>query len=169
MNVRYSLPAAFALAVILAGCNPAPPPPAPDTHDADVKAIQDVETAWSQAFATKDVDKITAFYSNDATVLGAGMPTVNGVAAIKTAFGPMLADKNFSLSFAATSTDVAKSGDLGYSNGTYTQTTTDAKTKKAVTENGKFLTVFKKQADGGWKAVEDSFSSDGPPAPAKKG
>src|SRR5579862_233212 len=51
MQKRYSLPAAIALAVVLAGCNQAPPP-APDTREADAKAIRDFETGWMQAFAT---------------------------------------------------------------------------------------------------------------------
>ena len=54
MHNRNFLAAAFALTVILAGCKQAPPPPAPDTHDADVKAIRDLETAWVQAFNAKD-------------------------------------------------------------------------------------------------------------------
>ena len=65
MQNRYSLPAALALAVILAGCAPAPPPPAPDTRAADAQAIRDFETAWAQAFATKDVDKIGVFYADE--------------------------------------------------------------------------------------------------------
>ena len=172
MQGRFTWPAAIALAVIFVGCAQAPLPAPPDTRPADTKAIQDLETAWSQSFATKDVNKITAFYSDDAAVYMAGVPVVNGVAAIKAAFSPMLADKNFTLSFLPTGTEVAKSGDIGYSHGTFTQTSTDLKTKKVVTGNGKFLTIFGKQADGSWNAVQDTFSFDGPLTPvvaAKKG
>ena len=69
MHSRYFWGAAFALAVILGGCKQAPPPPAPDTHDADVKAIRDLEATSVQAFAAKDVDKLVAFYADDASVL----------------------------------------------------------------------------------------------------
>jgi ketosteroid isomerase-like protein len=44
---------------------------------------------------------------------------------------------------------------------------TNPKSKKAGTDKGKYITVFKKQADGTWKAVEDMVNSDGPMAPAK--
>jgi ketosteroid isomerase-like protein len=48
-------------------------------------------------------------------------------------------------------------------------TTTDPKTKKPVTDKGKYAEVYKKQADGSWKAVADMDSSDTPlPAPGKK-
>jgi uncharacterized protein (TIGR02246 family) len=165
MRARFTWPAAVALAVIVTGCTQAPPPAPPDTRPADTKAIEDLETAWSQSFATKDVNKITAFYADDASVYLQDAPVVNGIAAIKAAMTPMLADKNFSLTFGSTGKDVAKSGDIAYSHGAFTQTFTDAKTKKVVTVNGKYLTVFAKQADGGWKAIQDSVSNDGVPKP----
>jgi hypothetical protein len=34
--------------------------------------------------------------------------------------------------------------------------------KTAVTDKGKYLTVFEKQPDGSWKAVADMISSDMP-------
>jgi uncharacterized protein (TIGR02246 family) len=172
MQGRFTWPAAIALAVIFVGCAQAPPPAPPDTRPADTKAIQDLETAWSQSFATKDVNKVAAFYADDASFYAPNMPVVSGIAAIKAAMTPMLADKNFSLTFASTGMDVAKSGDIAYSHGTYTQTATDPKTKKVVTANGKYLTVYSKQADGGWKAIQDSVSDDSLPKPvaaAKKG
>jgi hypothetical protein len=50
--------------------------------------------------------------------------------------------------------DVSKGGDIGYCQGIYSLTTTDAKTKKPVVEKGKYVTVFKKHGDGSWKAIE---------------
>ncbi len=40
----------------------------------------------------------------------------------------MLEDKNFSLTWASDKVDVAKSGDLAYSQGAFTMTSTDTKT-----------------------------------------
>ena len=168
MHNRYFWGAAFALAVILAGCKQAPPPPAPDTHDADVKAIRDLEAATVQAFAAKDVNKIAAFYADDASGLYPDSPVLNGVPAIMASWKPMLADKNFSVTWASDKVEIAKSGDLGYSQGSLTQTMTDPKTKKVLTVKGKYVTVFKKQADGGWKAVADIGNEDAPPSPVKK-
>ena len=168
MHIRYSWAAALALAAILAGCNQAPPPPAPDTHDADVKAIRDLEAATVQAIAVKDLDKFVAFYADDASVFLADQPVINGMTAIKAVMKPMIADKNFSFTISSEKVDVAKSGDLGYSQGAYIWTMTDPKTKKVLTEKGKYVTVYKKQADGGWKAIADIDNEDAPPAPVKK-
>jgi ketosteroid isomerase-like protein len=96
-----------------------------------------------------------------------GTPVIKGMAAIKAGFKGMMADKNYSLSFTPDGGDVAKSGDVAYTHGTYTATSTDPKTKKVMHEKGKYLTIFKKQSDGTWKAIEDSISNDAPPTPAK--
>ena len=98
MHNRYTWAAALALAVLLAGCKQAPPPPAPDTHDADVKAIRDLETTQVQAFAAKDVNKIGSYYGDNASVFFPDAPVVTGAAAIAAVFKPFLADKNYSLS-----------------------------------------------------------------------
>jgi len=78
----------------------------------------------------------------------------------------MLADPNFAVTFGATKVDVAKSGDLPYTQGPYSMTTSNPKTKAPVTQKGKYLTVYRKQADGTWKAVEDTFMADAPPPAA---
>jgi len=168
MHNRYSWVAAFALAAILAGCKQAPPPPAPDTHDADVKAIRDLEATQVQAFASKDGNKIGAYFGDNASAFFPDAPIITGAKAIAEVFRPFLADKNFSLTFASDKVDVAKSGELGYSQGAYTMKSTDPKTKKVLTVRGKYVTVFQKQADGGWKAVADIFNEDAPPKPVKK-
>lgn len=167
MNNRYCWAAVLALAVILAGCKQAAPPPAPDTHDADVKAIRDLDAATMQAIAAKDLDKIVAFYADDASGLYADLPVLNGVAAIKALWKPLLADKNFSVTWASDKVEIAKSGDLGYSQGSLTQTMTDPKTKKVLTVKGKYVTVYEKQADGRWKAIADIWNEDAPPVPAR--
>ena len=160
------MPAALALAVILAGCNQAAPP-APDTREADAQAIRDVETAWSASFATKDVDKVGVFWADDASVFMTDSPVLTGIAAIEAAMKPMAEDKNFSISFASTKVEVSKASDLGYTQGAYTMAMTGSKTKKVLTEKGTYVTVYKKQADGGWKAVADIFNADAPAAPEK--
>ncbi len=50
--------------------------------------------------------------------------------------------------------EVAQSGDLGYTWGKYTVETKD-KDGKPVKSHGKYLNVWKKQANGSWKVVVD--------------
>ena len=148
-----------ALAAFTVGCSSS------DTHVADVAAIKDTEAAWLKDAQTKDVDKWVAHYTEDASVLIPNAPLLTGKDAISGGIKPMLSDPNFALTFASSKVDVAKSGDLGYTQGTYSMTTTNPATKASYEEKGKYLTVYRKQTDGTWKSVEDTFMADAPPPP----
>jgi ketosteroid isomerase-like protein len=160
MMLRYRLlVACVALSALLTSCTKS----APDTHDADVLALKDTEAAWVKDAATKDVEKWVAHYTDDASVLLPYTPIVSGKVAISGTLKPMLSDPNFAVTFGAVKIDVAKSGDLAYTQGTYSLTLSNPKTNAPVTEQGKYLTVYQKQTDGTWKAVEDTFMADAPP------
>jgi len=169
MHTRLPLLSTLLLVAGTVACNMAPTaaPAPPDTHDADVQAIKDTEVAWAKASAAKDADKFVSFYADDGSLLLQDMPIATGKDAIGKLTKGMMGDPNFALDFQGTRWDVAKSGEFGFAQGTYTMTMTNPKTKKGATDKGKYLTVFKKQSDGTWKAVEDMVSSDGPVAPAK--
>jgi len=156
---NISLIGCLTLAALAAGCSNAPAP-LPDTRAADVQAVKDLEAAWVKDAAAKDEDKWVSYFAEDASGLYPGAGILNGKAAIKVAMGPYFADPNFSLTFQSTRAMASKGGDMVYSQGTYTMTVTDPKTKKPMTDKGKYLTVYTKQADGSWKAVADTFNSD---------
>jgi len=59
-----------------------------------------------------------------------------------------------------TKVDVASSGDMAYARGKFTEKYTDKKTGKVMSDSGPYLTVYKKQDDGSWKAVEDFAAAD---------
>lgn len=164
MRNKYVAGIAAGLVLLLTGCSSAPAPPA-DTSAADLKAIKDGETTWSADYGSKDVDKIVSHYADDATLMMPDTPVIMGKDAIRTALSGLMADKNLALSFTTANAQVAKSGDIAYTQGTYSMTMTNPKTKKPVTEKGKYLTVYKKQSDGTWKAVEDINNADAPAAP----
>jgi uncharacterized protein (TIGR02246 family) len=152
----------LALAVLTVGCANAPAPPPPDTRAADLQAVKNVEAAWIGDVVNKDADKFVSYFAEDASGLYPGAGILNGKATIKAAFAPYFADPNFSLTFQSTRAMASKGGDMVYSQGTYTMTMTNPKTKKPMTDKGKFLTVYTKQADGSWKAIADTYNSDSP-------
>jgi uncharacterized protein (TIGR02246 family) len=160
-----TLSAFVALLLVTAGCSTtaSTPAPAPDTRAADVQAVHDVEAAWAkdeESKAPKDPDKWASYFAEDGSGLYPGMATLNGKAALKAAMAPFMSDPNFSLTFQSTRAMASKGGDMVYSQGTYTMTMTNPKTKKVMTDKGKYLTVYMKQADGSWKAVADTYNSD---------
>jgi len=161
--LRYtSLILCLILFLFAIACTNAPAPPPPDTRAADVQAVKDLEAAWAKDVAGKDADKWASYFAEDGSGLYPGGPILNGKAAIKAAMTSYFSDPNFSLTFASTRVVASKGGDMVYSQGTYTLTMTNPKTKKPVTDKGKYLTVYTKQADGSWKAVADTFNSDSP-------
>jgi len=160
MKLRHGLlVTCVALSALLTSCASS----TPDTHDADVSALKDTEAAWVKDAATKDLEKWVAHYTDDASVLIPNTPILTGKEAIRGGLKPMMSDPNFAVTFAATKVDVAKSGDLGYTQGPYSLTMSNPKTNAQVTEKGKYLTVYRKHADGTWKAVQDTFMADAPP------
>jgi uncharacterized protein (TIGR02246 family) len=161
--VRLAALGAFTLQF---GCTEAPPAP-PDTRAADEKAIRDGEAQWAKEMAAKDAEKNVAHYADDASLLMPNMAIHTGKDAIRGMFKDMFADKNFAGDFGPIKVEVSKGGDLAYSQGTYTITTTDPKTKRPATEKGKYLTIYRKQADGSWRAIEDMLNADALAAPAK--
>ena len=124
--------------------------------------LMQVDRQWAEN--TRDLDKFVSYYAADATVYPPEMPMATGTAAIHDVFTKLTAAPGFSLRFAPNKADVAASGDLGYTSGTYQTTANDA-AGQPMTDRGKYVAVWKKTGND-WKAVADIFNSDLPPAAA---
>ena len=157
MGIRNTAVAAIAATTLLltVGCSQAPPPEPPDTRTADEAAIRKLDADWSNAAAAKQLDAVVAYYADGATVMPPNEPTVTDKEGIKKSWSALLTLPNSSLHWETTKVGVARSGDLGYSEGTYEFTFDDAK-GKPLRDHGKYLAVWKKQADGNWKSVSDT-------------
>jgi ketosteroid isomerase-like protein len=143
-----------------AACTAGPPD---DMRQANIQAVRAVEAEWVRDAALKNPSRMANYYSAvDAVVLFPNSTPVTGRDDIQGAFTTMMADPNFALTFESTKADASKGGDLVYTVGTYSLTRSDPKDKTPVTDKGKYMTVFKKQADGTWKAVADMLNSDLP-------
>ncbi len=150
------------LVALLAGCQPKPA-----LAEADRAAIrQAFESAMKLAKvpANPQVKDWTAYcgvyYAENATILAANEPAIKGLPAVTkfmntfppiTAFGPKIET-------------IDGEGGIAYVKGTY-EMTIQATPQLAVNDKGKYLEVWKKQADGSWKAIYDCFSSDLPMTP----
>ena len=166
MKTKMLLPAAIVFAFQIS-CAQAPPPAVPDTRAADEQAIRDGETAWVKDFASKDVEKVAAHYANDAASMIPNLPLMSGKDAIRAGLKVEFADPNSNLEFHPTKIEISKGSDLAYSQGTFSYTGTDPKTKKIVMDKGNYVEVYKKQTDGTWKVEEDIATDEAPPAPVK--
>jgi len=148
--------------LILTACSQ---PPAPDSREADARALREGElAAFVRDWGGKDASRIAAHYTDDGNVMVPNSPTMAGKDAIGKTMKDALADPNWSLALQPVQVEVSKGGDLGYTRGTYVLTATDPATKKSVTEKGRFVTIFRKEADGSWKAIQDMSNAEAPAA-----
>jgi uncharacterized protein (TIGR02246 family) len=134
------------------------------------QAIRELDAQWSKAAQAKDVDKTVSFYSDDAIVLPPNEAMKTTKEAIRKVWKDLLENPGAVISWTTTKVEVAKSGDMAYSSGTYELTMNDASGNLAK-DRGKYLEVWEKQTDGKWKCGADIWNSDLPanaPASAEK-
>ncbi len=136
-------------ALLLAGCSQS------DTRRADAQALKDNEAQWNRDFVSKNVDTLLAHYADNAVLMAPGMPSSSGKSEIRKTLAGMVADPAISLQFQSSRVEVAKAGDLAYTQGTFQITMTDPVSSHIVHARGSYVTTYAKQPDGSWKAVAD--------------
>ena len=107
-----------------------------------------------------DTATALANYTDDAVVMGAGERMARGKDAVAKAFTAMLSQVNIK-DAAVHTEDVMVSGDLAVETGTFQWTLAPTTGEEVL--KGKYLTVWKQQADGSWKIVRDINNFDEPP------
>jgi len=129
-----------------------------------------MDVKWSNSAAAKDVEATASYYMDDASLLPPNAPIQSGKQAIHAAWAGLLGSVD-SIAWQPTKVEASRSGDMAYTIGVYQMNSKDAK-GRPVADHGKYVEVWKKQADGNWKVVADIFNSDLLPpasaAPAKK-
>ena len=159
---RALLPALSA-AVLLAACHGSKP--AFNAARA-VDAIRAGEVQWNLDWKSGDAGKVTAHYAAEATVMDPGAAPAKGVEAIRASVQKAMDDPGFTVTFSSDKVDVASAGDIAVSRGTFRLTATDPATKTVQPAAGTFVTVYRPQPDGSWKATWDIATLG--PAPGGK-
>ncbi len=153
-GLPFFLAAAGALAVLFSVM-----PALAADMDANAKALAKRDGDWSKAAATRDADRVASFYAEDAIAYPPQEPVAIGRPAAKKVWAAHFADKTFTISWKTVHAGVAKSGDLGYTAGTY-EASFKGPDGKQVSEKGKYVTAWRKQKDGTWKAIHDIWNTD---------
>ena len=166
MNRKIVCAGALALALLMAGCQQAPPPAPKVDVQAEIAKLKETDAAWLKAVQAKDAVTAASFYAETGRMLPAGAVAAVGKEAIQKSWSEMFQLPAFALTWENTDVEVSASGDMAYVIGKFDMSMKDAK-GKPVTDKGKFVEVWKKQAEGNWKVVVDIFNSD-PPPPAQK-
>jgi ketosteroid isomerase-like protein len=132
------------------------------TSGKETDAILAADAAWLKVYQAKDLAKSVGFCDEQGSMLVTGAPIATGKDAIAKLIAEDFAHDN--IEWHANKVGVSRSGDLGYTSGTTGMSFKDA-SGKTVVYKGKYLTVWKKQADGSWKVLYDMFNSDLPATP----
>src|SRR3954469_2468354 len=153
-----------AAVVVAAACRPAPREGQPAAADvagaplsaADQAAIRAADTAFATAAGAGDAARRAAMYVPNASLMPPNVATLQGREAIQKFWGDFVGAYRVNIVLKAE--EVEGHGDLAYSRGRYTlDLTPKAKGAAAAHDEGKFLTIFRRQPDGSWLLGVDMY------------
>jgi uncharacterized protein (TIGR02246 family) len=148
--------------IVLNGCNSAQQRPvSADMRAAEEAHIRKLDADWVKAAQTKQVDSWMMFYADDAVVLPPNDKAASGKENIRKPVADLLGLPELSISWQPTKVEVARSADLAYLYGAY-DLSFKGPAGKTISDKGKNLEIWKKQADGSWKCIVDTWNSDLP-------
>ena len=128
-------------------------------------ALLETDRAWAAAAAAgQNPDSVLSFWAEDAHVAMAGAPLLGGKAAIREMVTSSFALPGFRITWIPERAVVAASGDLGYTTGTNEVSVPDS-AGRVTRMTGRYLAVWRREADGRWRNVED-YATPAPPQPA---
>lgn len=129
---------------------------------AERAALMDADREFAQAFAERGVEGWVSFFDDKGIQLPGGTAAAWGREEIEELAGRLFAAPNFtSLTWEPVYAQVAAAGDLGYTLGTYEATGTGEEGEE-LTQQGNYVTIWRKQEDGSWKVAFDT-GNPGPP------
>src|SRR2546422_2468203 len=134
-------------------------PLARNSKEDDALLKTDIEFAKASV-ATSAAEAFAIYLADDAVQMPAGDNPVIGKKAILAGMG-----SGYVLSWEPKKAEVARSGELGWTWGTYELHTKDAEGKPVV-RYGKYVNVWRKQKDGAWRVILDMGNAS--PTPAEK-
>jgi len=148
MRTKYWLVllfAAFSLGVIA------------DSHSDGTASLLRIESEFAKAASEHGSQGYLSYYADDAVEVPNGEALIRGKANIAKTM-VFLDNRDNHLTWSPVGADIAASGDLGYTYGTY-EFSSKGKDGKPVVEHGKYTTIWKKQKDGSWEVVLDMGNS----------
>lgn len=147
---------------MVAACAPRAAAPT-DATQADTAAVNDLRQQEVTAVSTGDTT--LTYMADDILMMPPNEPAVVGIAAARAWFGGFA--RQFRASVSYPSTKVVFAGDLAVEQYTGTLTLKPVAGGQPTTEVLKGLHVYRRNAGGVWKMVQDIWNSDTAPAPVR--
>lgn len=117
----------------------------------DAAKIKAVNEAYVSAWLKNDSTAVTKLFTPDAVLIPQGMRAIEGMQAIKQFWWPS-GGKTTVTAFTITTDEIDGESELAYVRGTFKLSFTyeDGSNKLERTNNGNYLMIMKRQADGAW-------------------
>ena len=119
------------------------------------------DAEFDRVTAEKGLEGFLSFIAEDAAFFPAGGTIATGPEAARAIWSEILTTPGVSLRWKPVKAELARSGELGYTYGTFVLRRSEPD-GKVVTRYGKYVTIWRKEAGGAWKVVVDL----GTPSPA---
>jgi len=137
---------------------PAAPNPLLDTTVKPGKMLLfDLEARFAKDVLERGGAAFAEWFAEDGVALGNGQPPAVGRVAI--AKSANWSPKVYQLTWTPTDAVMGPSGDIGYTWGHFEGHSKDAN-GNPVTTSGRYITIWRKQADGNWKVVLDAGANE---------
>jgi ketosteroid isomerase-like protein len=126
------------------------------------EAIMQADRDFAADVAREGVDAWVRWFAADGQQIGPGRQTI-GHSAIRDLMTSTFADPTAKLVWWPESARMSSSGDLGYTIGRYEARKTNPDGTVTVRGTGRYITVWRRQADGSWKVELDTGHPDPKP------
>jgi len=125
----------------------------------DRRALMAVDRDFAEKVEQQGFRVMEDFYDEDAVYMPSFAPTIEGREKILDSYRPYYDNRDMKLTWTPMRAEVSRSRDIGWTIGTYEFTRHDDK-GNTIVRRGRYVTIWKKQRDGTWKAVLDGGSPD---------
>ncbi len=145
------------------GLTPQAPNPLTDATVKPGKMLLfDLEARFAKDVLARGGAGFASWFADDGVALGNGAAPLIGKIAISKSANWLPQD--YQLTWTPTDASMGPSGDMGYTWGHYEGRSKDANGNSVLT-SGRYITMWRKEADGTWKVVLDAGANE-PPAAA---
>lgn len=131
-----------------------------EQHGELMKEVEAIGDTLSQAMLDNDIDTMLAMYTEDAISLPNFEPRLDGVEAFRQHFEEMSASGMEIHAFESEPTDVWEAGNQVIEIGTFAITVKVPEMPEPIQDQGKYLTVYERDADGALKIKAEIWNTD---------
>ena len=121
-------------------------------------AVRQADADWA-AVGASGAEAWMVFYTADAIVLLPKGQLASGKELVRQSVTRLLAHSHLAVAWHPINVEMAPSGDLAFVSSAYELRFSDAR-GMPVSDRGRRIEIWRKQADGPWKCIVDTWSSD---------